>query len=277
LGTIINRKNVTVVETALSTWHSDFEFDYCIHAASPASPTQYLDAEAVSQANVGFLTSLSKGRIPSVLLFLSSGEIYGPKAPLGISENFEGEPAPKSLRSIYAEAKKMAEFEVMQLGQEGRTKAIVVRLFHSYGPGVGLKDGRSFADFLWSGALGKDITLRSDGSDVRTFLYLEDSIAGILLCLTGGRAQEVYNVGSEIPYKVADFADAVGRLSGVGVIKPPSRASQGPPYINSPNKFLVPSNSKLQSLGWSQQVPLEEGILRSIRWIRKSEASSGGD
>lgn len=276
LVTISNHKNVTVVETSLSTWHSDLEFDYCIHAASPASPTQYSDAEEVSEANVGFLKSISKGRLPAVLLFLSSGEIYGPRAPLGVSEGFEGEPAPKSLRSVYPEAKKAAELLLMQLGEEGRTKPIVARLFHSFGPGVNRNDGRSFADFLWSGALGQDIALRSSGSDVRTFMYLEDSIAGILSCLTLGSTQEIYNVGSDTPNQVADFAEAVGRLCGVDVIKHPSGNLEKDPYLHSPNRSLVPSNAKLQNLGWSQQVSLEEGIRRSIWWIRMRLAENRG-
>jgi UDP-glucuronate decarboxylase len=268
LATISHRKNVTVVETALSTWHSDLEFDYCVHAASPASPTQYSDAVAVSEANLGFLKSLSKGKLPGVLLFVSSGEIYGPQAPLGVSEDFEGESAPRSLRSIYPEAKKAAELLLRQLGEEGRTKPVVARLFHSFGPGVNRNDGRSFADFLWSGALGQDIILRSSGSDIRTFMYLEDSIAGILNCLTLGSGQEIYNVGSDVPERVADFAEAVGRICGVEVIKQPIGNLEKDSYLHSPNKSLVPSNSKLRSLGWSEQVTLEEGIQRSICWIR---------
>ena len=268
LSTIRHRKNVIVFEAALSTWRSDVEFDYCVHAASPASPTQYSNAEAVSEANVGFLKSLSKGRLPGVLLFLSSGEIYGPQTPLGVTEDFEGELAPKSLRSIYPEAKKSAERLMMQLGEDGRTKAVVARLFHSYGPGVREHDGRSFADFLWAGALGKDIVLRSSGSDVRTFMYLEDSIAGVLSCLTGGAAQGIDNVGSETPYHLADFADVVNRLTGVRVIKNLNRDLASEAYVHSANSSLVPSNAKLLSLGWSQKVSLEEGIRRSISWIR---------
>ena len=271
LATLSNRNNVAVVEGDLSAWRSDVEFDYCIHAASPASPTQYADAKAVSEANVGFLNSLSKGRLPAVLLFVSSGEIYGPQAPLGVTEEFEGVSAPKSLRSIYPEAKRDAELLVKQLGEGGRTKPLVARLFHSYGPGVSVNDGRSFADFLWSGALGRDIILRSSGSDVRTFMYLEDSIAGILTCLTRGAANEIYNVGSEAPIKVSDFAETVGRLSGVDVTRQPNETFEANPYIHSPNRSLVPSSAKLQSLGWSQIVPLEEGIRRSISWIRTSQ------
>ncbi len=276
LATISHRRNVIVVETALSNWHTDVEFDYCVHAASPASPTQYSDEVAVSEANLGFLKSLSEGKLPAVLLFVSSGEIYGPQAPLGVSEDFEGESAPRSLRSIYPEAKKAAELLLRQLGEEGRTKPVVARLFHSFGPGVSRHDGRSFADFLWSGALGQDIKLRSSGSDVRTFMYLEDSIAGILGCLTLGGSQEIYNVGSDIPHRVADFAETVGRLCGVDVIKQASGILDKDTYLHSPNRSLVPSISKLQSLGWSQQVSLEEGVQRSIWWIRMGLAGKRG-
>jgi UDP-glucuronate decarboxylase len=277
LAKIQNRRNVKVIECNLSAWNSDTEFDYCIHAASPASPTQYADSEGIREANVGFLKSLAKGRLPSVLLFLSSGEVYGPQAPLGVTEEFAGKSAQKSLRSIYPEAKKEAEVFLMQLGEEKRTNPIVVRLFHSYGPGVRFNDGRSFADFLWSGAMNQDITLRSSGEDVRSFMYLEDSIAGILCCLTRGEAQESYNVGSEYSNQVADFAEAVGRLCGVSVIKQPNKESGSDSYVHSPNKSLVPSNAKLRNLGWSQQVTLEEGIRRSIKWIRTDLPKNRGE
>lgn len=275
LAAISTHKNVAVIETSLSTWHSDHEFDFCIHAASPASPTQYADAASVSEANIEFLRSVSKGRLPGVFLFLSSGEVYGPQTPPGFTEEFLGESIPKSIRSIYPEAKKEAELLLTRLGEDGRTKPIIVRLFHSYGPGVSNNDGRSFADFLWSGALGQDIVLRSSGSDVRTFMYLEDSIAGILSCLTKGAAREIYNVGSNTPHRIVEFAEAVARLSGVNVVKQASGPGEANAYIHSSNKALVPSNGKLRALGWSPQVSLEEGIKRSIRWIKMGIARNG--
>lgn len=270
LLTFGSRKNVTIVETSLNSWKTDKEFDFCIHAASPASPTKYYDWSEVSEANVDFIESLSRGKLPAVFLYVSSGEVYGTNTPHGFTEDFMGEPPPESIRSIYPEAKLKAERLILQLGEEGRTRPVITRLFHSYGPGLGRNDGRSFADFLWSGASGNNITLRSRGDDIRTFLYLEDSVAGILNCLTLGAAKEIYNVGSDLPYRVVDFANAVGEMSGVNVMTLSDKESEGDKYIHSPNDSIIPSNAKLRGLGWAQKVTLGEGIRRSVAWIKSS-------
>ena len=269
------RKEVTIVETSLSTWRSDNKFDYCIHAASPASPTKYGSKDSVIEANVGFLKSISTGRIPSTILFVSSGEVYGPACPEGVTEDFVGELSPASPRSIYPEAKIEAEGLLLELGEQGSTKPIIVRLFHSFGPGVRVDDGRSFADFLWSGAMAQDIKLKSPGKDIRSFLYLEDSIAGILTCLTKGIARETYNVGSDEAQSVFEFATEVGELSGVRVFVDQTNSTAGGQYIHSPNVSIVPSNQKLRGLGWTQQTTLEDGIMRTILWIKQELSEAG--
>ena len=275
LALLETRQEVTIIETCLSTWRSDNQFDYCIHAASPASPTKYGAKDSVIEANVGFLKSISAGRIPSTILFMSSGEVYGPACPEGVTEDFVGELSPASPRSIYPEAKIEAESLLLELGDQGSTKPIIVRLFHSFGPGVRVDDGRSFADFLWSGAMAQDIKLKSSGKDIRSFLYLEDSIAGILTCLTKGIARETYNVGSDKAQSVFEFATAVGGLSGVSVSIDQTSSTAGEQYIHSPNVSIVPSNQKLRELGWSQQVSVEDAIMRSIHWIRHESSAAG--
>jgi nucleoside-diphosphate-sugar epimerase len=260
-----------LVTSDLAQWHSQAKYDYIIHAASPASPTKYGDAESVWAANVGFIQSASQGQLPGVFLFISSGEVYGPDSPNYVQEDFVGAPAPESSRSVYPAAKLEAERRLLDLGDSDKTKSIVVRLFHSYGPGVRFDDGRSFADILWSGAQGKEIELRSIGSDVRTLMYLEDAAVGILTCLTKGSAQQVYNVGSDRPLSIKEFANEVGRLSNVSV-RTKSLADvplEQIGYVHSPNKSLVPSNNKLRNLGWSEEVTWEDGITRSLDWIRR--------
>lgn len=269
LRQFLENSSVSVIETDLSSWRIDKSYDFLIHAASPASPTQYGDTEAVVGANVRFLANLEKHVMPESTLFISSGEVYGANPPLAVDEDFDGAVIPESPRAVYPESKLAAERLLWKMGEEGLTKPLVARLFHSFGPGLRDADGRSFGDFLWAAARGRDLELLSTGSAIRSFLYLEDAVAGLLTVLTKGRPGESYNIGSANPVAISEFADLVGRVAGVKVQYPSSLEVTKPGYVHSPNHVVVPSNKKISQLGWRQIVPLETGVRRSLLWIQK--------
>jgi nucleoside-diphosphate-sugar epimerase len=258
---------VTIIETALSSWKIDKPYDFLIHAASPASPTQYGDTRSVIEANVGFLENIATQEVPRTTLFVSSGEVYGPNSKLEIQETDSLEHIPNGSRSVYPQAKVTAENLLRRMGEDGITKPLVARLFHSFGPGLREEDGRSFGDFLWSAAQGRDIQLLSSGEAIRTFLYLEDAVAGLLAVLTEGVSGEAYNVGSELPVTILDFATLVAEIAGVKITKSEDFDVLEGGYTHSPNSSIIPSNRKLRDLGWGHVVPLPEGINRSLEWI----------
>lgn len=260
---------VTLVETAPNSWRVDKTYDVLIHAASPASPTQYGDAKAVVETNVGFLDNLKKQLMPESTLFISSGEVYGANPPLAVDEDFDRGVIPDSLRAVYPESKIAAEQLLWQMGEDGNTKPLVARLFHSFGPGLKDADGRSFGDFLWAAARGRNLELLSSGSAIRSFLYLEDAVAGLLTVITKGIPGQAYNVGSGDPVAICDFAELVGRVAGVEVRYAPSSVPTKGDYMHSPNQIVVPSNSKVSQLGWKQIIPVETGVRRTLDWIKR--------
>jgi nucleoside-diphosphate-sugar epimerase len=248
-------------------WRPKQVFDCLIHAASPASPTKYADSSAVFDSNVTFLKSFDEGKIPNQVLYISSGEVYGPDAPDLIDESFVGNPIPDSPRAVYPRSKIEGEAVLSSLFERRQTDAYIARLFHSFGPGLREDDGRSFSDFLWAAAKGNPVELRSAGEDIRTFLYLQDAVAALLQILTLGTPGEIYNVGSETALSVRGFAEKVALLAGVQVRVPVKYGSDHIEYTHSPNKSIVPSNKKLRDLGWREIVPLEVGIRNTLDWM----------
>jgi UDP-glucuronate decarboxylase len=148
------------------------------------------------------------------VLYISSGEIYGSDAPTPVSEEFVGKIDHELPRSAYP----LAKIEAEKIGQEICVKYgidfRIVRLFHSFGPGVRENDGRSFADFLWQCARGKEPILFSKGHDVRSFLYSEDAVAGMLTVFLKDQSTRPINVGSEQAVTILEFAKKVSELSG---------------------------------------------------------------
>jgi UDP-glucuronate decarboxylase len=260
---------VRIIETELVEWKVDRSFDFLVHAASPASPTKYNDPQAVIQANLGFLESIQRQIMPRSTLYISSGEVYGSIPPRLVDEDYRQAVIPKSARAVYPEAKIAAELLLWDMGERGQTLPFVARLFHSFGPGLRRDDGRSFGDFLWSAASGKDILLLSSGSAIRTLLYIEDAVAGLLTILTKGTAGEAYNIGSDVPTSISEFAELVGRVAGVKVTYPSSADEPQVEYVQSPNQSIVPSNAKVSQLGWRQMVPLDTGVRRCLEWIKR--------
>jgi UDP-glucuronate decarboxylase len=240
-------------------------FQFLIHAASPASPLSYPSLAELNKVNVGMLTQMITKDTERVL-FISSGEVYGSAAPTPVSEEFVGKINQLEARSDYPlakiEAEKLGTDICTSLGIDFR----IVRLFHSFGPGVKENDGRSFADFLWQCARGNLPTLFSKGNALRTFLYSEDAVAAMLAILSKEKLTGPINVGSDKSVSILDFASMVSKISGYGGKVQYLLEKQN--YTASPNQALIPDTSKLRSMGWNQQVGLEESISRTLFWIK---------
>lgn len=255
--------NVSIVVTELSLWKPDRNFDYVIHAASPASPTQYGSSSDIANTNLMFLHNLfDSSQEVSRILFVSSGEVYGADSPVPIPESYVGSIDNSTQRAAYPIAKLAGE--KLTISHPGGR---VARLFHSFGPGVRSNDGRSFADFLWAASRNQDIVLRSAGADIRTFLYTQDSVAGMFKVLFADETSKTVNVGSTLPYSIMDFAKAVSEVSGSKI-----KFGKGyeDDYIPSPNQRIIPSVEILESLGWKQNIDLVEAIYRTLKWIKSS-------
>lgn len=244
--------------------------DFFLHFASPASPLQYGSPSSLWDANLGgALAGISAVPFPRRTLFLSSGEVYGAGHPDGYSSNRAPQIEPYGPRSSYPNSKLATEYLLQQWSRVVGSDVRVARLFHTFGPGFKKGDGRSFADILWAASLGEPIHLRSDGSAVRTFAYIEDSVAGILTILLSPGPGMVSDVGGVDSISIREFAQLVAEIADVKFSWQAALGHEGAAVLGVPPK---PNLDELRSAGWAREVGLPEGVHRTISHIRQSLA-----
>ena len=243
-------------------------YDFIFHGASAASPTQYQDSKKIFQANKkGAELLIQSSPTLKHFTYLSSGEVYGNAPPFQMKENFVGSFAENLNRSSYPIAKLAAENFIQQESIISNFTSAIIRLFHTFGPGLSPNDGRSFSDFVWAIANGKPPVLYSPGDQVRAFLYLEDSVAGILKAVEQMNSVTV-NVGSDIPVSIREFAEIACRVSNLE-ISPLFDFGLKTPEL-SPIGISVTSNELLKSFGWAQRYSIEDALIRTISWAKST-------
>ena len=263
-----NTKNLSFYSGHFNQLSLENNFEFIFHTASPASPTKYSKPSEITEANLLPLEKIAQSQSNlRELFFISAGETYGTSmtGETTLEENlFENIP---TIRTYYPLAKLQAEESVRKIAQDLDCKFRIIKLFHCFGPGMRENDGRSFADFIWAVARGKRPELKTSGTDMRTFLYLEDVIAGMLIDNKSGK-NLTYDLGSEVPISILDFAKKIMKIGGV----------KGEPFLNigdvayvsSPHRKIIPNCEWLKSQGWREFVALDEAIMKTISFIRSS-------
>jgi nucleoside-diphosphate-sugar epimerase len=247
--------------------------DFVIHAASQASPKFYaLDPVGTLLTNTVGTQHLLEYAVRSKaerFMFFSSGEVYG--IPLDsmepITETSYGYLDPMNVRSCYAESKRIGETMCIAWAKQYGLDTVVVRPFHTYGPGMALNDGRVFADFVADVVAKRDIVIRGDGSEKRCFCYLADATVGFLSVLLNGINLEAYNVANpsgEISMK--NLAKLISDLFPDRNIKirfedPETKKN----YLRSSILRSLPSIEKIKKLGWLPETSLEVGFAKTIK------------
>lgn len=190
--------------------------DYIIHAASPAAPKLYMK-QMIDTMNINILglynvLSLVKKNTKGILFF-SSGEIYGDTGKKMIDETYQGTTDHLNSRSCYVEAKKAGETICMNYYWEKKLPIKIARIFHTFGPGLNLSDGRMFSDFLSAGLTGKSIMIKGNSRSERPILYIKDATVMFLKILTGSKNGQVYNVANDKNIvTVESFANIVSEV-----------------------------------------------------------------
>jgi nucleoside-diphosphate-sugar epimerase len=249
--------------------------DFVIHAASQASPKLFgVDPVGTFEANVigtQHMLDLAHASRSEGFLFFSSGEVYGqlkdPSNP--VKETDFGYLDPLNVRSCYAEGKRAGETLCACYHAQFGVPAKIVRLAHTYGPGMDLKDGRVFADFVADIVERRDIVLKSDGSARRPFCYLADATAAYFRVLLLGEAGEAYNVGSGMQCSVLELAEMLCRLfpeQGCKVVRQAREAGES--YLPSSVQRFELDLSKIRALGWEATTSIEEGFGRTVESYR---------
>ncbi len=250
---------------------------YIIHAASQASPKYYgVDPVGTFEANVTGIRrmlQLAQRTKATRLLYFSSGEVYGQPGPdtQCTNETQYGYLDPLNIRSCYAEGKRAAETLCSCWHHQFGVPAVIVRPFHTYGPGMSLDDGRVFADFVSDVVNGRDLVLTSDGNARRAFCYLADATLGFFTVLFSGELGQAYNIGSDVDCSITELAQILCDLFPEKHLKVISsqHTKTVVNYLPSPITKICPIISKARLLNWSPSTSVREGFLRTVRSFEK--------
>jgi UDP-glucuronate decarboxylase len=279
LGHLIGRADVHfIVGDATAPGALPEHADVLVHAASPASPREYIaDPVGTLDANSRYLRALLGLALESearAFLYISSSEIYGNPPPNAIPtpETYVGCVDPQSPRSCYVEGKRFGEAMSIAFHRQYGLPVSIVRPFHIHGPGLRLTDGRIVADLIRAGLQQTAFTLSSDGRATRCYGYVSDATVGLLAALLDRPRGETFNIGVDGPETtILELAVLVAELTGA----PPPRASEAPVpshLADAPSRSRPDLSKARALLGYVPQVTLRDGLSRTIEWHRASAA-----
>lgn len=276
LGHLQGRSDLTfIVQDVREPYRGPTAADYLIHAASQASPKYFgVDPVGTFEANVigtQHMLELADKAASEGFLFFSSGEVYGQPADPSrlVRECDYGYIDPLNIRSCYAEGKRAGEALCASWHAQFAVPTKIVRLSHTYGPGMELNDGRVFADFVANIVAGRDIVLKSDGSARRPFCYLADATIAFFTVLLLGNTGEAYNVGSAEQCSILKLAETLCGLfpeSNCKVVRQERRPDDQ--YVSSSATGFQFDLSKIKALGWEATTSVEDGFRRTVESYR---------
>jgi len=241
--------------------HVAGDLDVIMHFASPASPIDYLELP-IQTLKVGSLGThkvlgLAKAKGARILI-ASTSECYGDPLVHPQSEDYWGNVNPVGPRGVYDEAKRFAEAMTMAYHRYHQVETRIVRIFNTYGPRMRLNDGRALPAFMSQGLRGEDVTVFGDGSQTRSFCYVDDLVEGIMRLLWSDENLPV-NIGNPTEISIKEFAERVIELTGSK-----SKVVYRDLPVDDP-KVRQPDITKARKLlGWEPKVDLASGLKRTL-------------
>ena len=250
--------------------------DAVMHFASPASPSQtaptsylQLPIQTLKAGALGTLNALGVAKKYKALFMLAStSEVYGDPLEHPQSETYWGNVDPVGPRSVYDEAKRFAEALTMAYQRTHGVNTRIVRIFNTYGPRMALDDGRVVPNFIGQALRGRALTIYGDGTQTRSFCYVDDLIDGIMSLLQSQEISPV-NLGNPHEITVMEFAQKINHLTGntAGIVFEDGR-THGDPQQRKPD-----ISRARERLNWKPQVPLEQGLKRTIDFFKEKVQS----
>ena len=250
--------------------HVPGELDYILHFASPASPIDYLKIpiQTLKVGSLGTHNLLGLAKVKKArILIASTSEVYGDPLVHPQTEDYYGNVNTIGPRGVYDEAKRFQESITMAYHRYHGLETRIVRIFNTYGPRMRLNDGRVIPAFIGQALRGEDLTVFGDGSQTRSFCYVDDQVEGIYRLLLSDYAEPV-NIGNPHEITIKDFAEEIIKLTGTTqkiIYKP---LPKDDPLQRQPDI----SRAK-QILGWEPQISRSEGMQRTYEYFQNlSEA-----
>ena len=244
----------------------DGPLDGVLHFASPASPVDYLKfpIQTLKVGSLGTHNALGLAKAKGArFLLASTSEVYGDPQEHPQQEAYWGHVNPIGPRGVYDEAKRFAEALTMAYHRSHGLDTRIVRIFNTYGPRMRPQDGRVVSNFIVQALQGEPLTIYGDGSQTRSFCYVDDLVQGIVLAFERAGSDPV-NLGNPGEFTVRELADLVVRLTGT---KAPVMFR---PLPEDDPKQRRPDISRAKRvLGWEPAVELEDGLGRTIEHFRE--------
>jgi dTDP-glucose 4,6-dehydratase len=250
------------------------EVDYIFHLASPASPNKksarsYINfpIETLLANSTGTYNLLNLAKEKGAkFLFASTSEVYGNPNVSPQPETYFGNVNPNGVRSVYDEAKRFGEAMTFGYKRKHGVDVRIVRIFNTYGPFMQKDDGRVVSAFINQTLEGSPLTIFGDGSQTRSFCYVDDLVEGLIKALfSEGTNGEVINLGNPDERKISEFATLVKELMGSDTEIKYEELPEDDPLQRKPD---ISKAKRL--LGWEPRISLEEGLKKTIEYFRKA-------
>jgi len=246
--------------------HVGGDLDYVLHFASPASPIDYLELP-IQTLKVGALGThkalgLAKAKNARLLL-ASTSEVYGDPEIHPQKEDYWGNVNPIGPRGVYDEAKRFAEAMTMAYHRYHGVETRIVRIFNTYGPRMRIDDGRALPTFMSQALNGEPLTVYGDGSQTRSFCYVDDLVDGIYRLLMSDEADPV-NVGNPDEITIKEFAEEIIELTRSNSTITYEPLPKDDPQVRQPDITRAK-----EILGWSPNVDRTDGLRRTLDYFRE--------
>lgn len=260
--------------------HKDFEFyhhdvtkfvfvpgelHYILHFASPASPIDYLKIpiQTLKVSSLGTHNILGLARVKKArVLVASTSEVYGDPLAHPQTESYWGNVNPIGVRGCYDEAKRFMEALTMAYHRTHRLETRIVRIFNTYGPRMRLNDGRVLPTFIAQALRGEDLTMYGDGSQTRSFCYVDDLIEGIFRLLFSDYHLPV-NIGNPEEITIKEFGEEILQLTGSK-----SKLISLPPMQDDPKQRKPDISLAKKILNWEPKISRRDGLKKTLEYFQ---------
>ena len=245
--------------------HIPGELDYILHFASPASPIDYLKIpiQTLKVGSLGIHNCLGLARVKKArVLIASTSEVYGDPNVHPQPETYWGNVNPVGPRGVYDEAKRFQEAMTMAYHTFHGVETRIVRIFNTYGPRMRLNDGRVLPAFIGQALRGEDLTVFGDGSQTRSFCYVDDLVEGIYLLLHSEYEKPV-NIGNPSEISISEFAEEIIKLTGTN-----QRVIYKDLPVDDPKQRCPDITQARNILGWKPKISRQEGLKITYEYFK---------
>ncbi|HRP52620.1 MAG TPA: SDR family oxidoreductase [Fluviicola sp.] len=245
--------------------HVPGKLDYILHFASPASPIDYLKIpiQTLKVGSLGVHNCLGLARVKKArILIASTSEVYGDPTVHPQKESYWGNVNPVGPRGVYDEAKRFQEAITMAYHTFHGLETRIVRIFNTYGPRMRLNDGRVLPAFIGQALRGEDLTVFGDGSQTRSFCYVDDLVEGIVRLLHSDYAEPV-NIGNPDEITISQFAEEIIKLTGTN-----QKVCYKELPVDDPKQRQPDISKAKELLQWEPQISRSEGLKRTYAYFK---------